>query len=309
MGKKENLSQETLQKMSDSKKGEKNPFYGRKHSEATKEKIRSLRIGKKTPDYVKKKISDSLSGEKNPNFGKPLKPNVRESLLKANIGRTPPNKGVPMSEEAKRNLSEKMMGKIFSPETRLKISESNKRRHGSLKLKGIPRTDDVKKRISESKKGIPRPRDVVERVAASHRGKRLSEQHKQKIRDSHLGERCYLWQGGASFEPYCLKFNNGFKRRVRAYWGDLCFECGTPGWANFTKKGKLRKLIVHHIHYDKKMCCNGSPRDVILLCQSCHSKTNHDRDFWEKYFTELLYLYSPEGKCFFTEDEMVLLFN
>jgi len=106
------------------------------------------------------------------------------------------------------------------------------------------------------------------------------------------------WYGGVSYDDspqYCEKFNAKFKERVRAFRGYMCFECGIP--QNGTK------LHVHHVHYDKKMCCNGSPRDVVPLCTSCHSKTNVNRDYWEDHFTERIYEHDPEGKCFFTKDE------
>lgn len=110
-----------------------------------------------------------------------------------------------------------------------------------------------------------------------------------------------FWYGNVKYwyadsPQYCEKFNAEFKERVRAYWNYVCFECGTP------QNGK--KLGVHHIHYDKKMCCNGSPQDVVPLCRVCHFKTNYNRDYWEDHFTDLLYAYDPEGKCFFTKEEM-----
>jgi len=108
-----------------------------------------------------------------------------------------------------------------------------------------------------------------------------------------------FWYGNVRYYEtlqYCEKFNKEFKERVRAFWNYQCFECGTP------QNGKA--LSVHHIHYDKKMCCNGSPQDVIPLCPSCHTKTNVSRDYWEQYFTGLLYAWNPNGKCFFTREEM-----
>jgi hypothetical protein len=97
---------------------------------------------------------------------------------------------------------------------------------------------------------------------------------------------------------YCEKFDKDFKNRVRAYWGYRCVECGTET----TQSG--RSLCVHHVHYDKKMCCNGSPKDVVPLCQSCHNATINNRDYWEDHFTDMIYQSSSEGKCFFTKEEM-----
>ncbi len=58
------MSKETKQKISDSKKGkysgEKNPFYGKKHTIEVCEKLRNSHIGKKLPENQKRKISESL---------------------------------------------------------------------------------------------------------------------------------------------------------------------------------------------------------------------------------------------------------
>ena len=103
------------------------------------------------------------------------------------------------------------------------------------------------------------------------------------------------------FLPYCEKFNRDLKERVRAYWGYMCVECGALQTSV--------ALSVHHIHYNKKACCDGSPRDLVPLCRSCHSATNHNRDYWERHLTDLIYRWDPSGKCFFTKDEMIAYNN
>jgi hypothetical protein len=128
-------------------------------------------------------------------------------------------------------------------------------------------------------------------------GKYCSRECRNIAMEKRVGNLSPNWRGGLSFIPYCEKFNPDFKERTRAYWGYICFECGTA------QNGK--RLAVHHIHYDKKMCCNGSPRDVVPLCQSCHAKTNDNREYWEDHFTYLLYAWCPDGKCYFTKEEMI----
>lgn len=111
-----------------------------------------------------------------------------------------------------------------------------------------------------------------------------------------------IWYGNVTHydnPQYCEKFNREFKERVRAFRGYVCFECGEIQSINDKKK-----LSIHHVHYDKKMCCNGSPQDVVPLCTSCHTKTNHNREYWEDHFTEMIYENDPTGKCFFTKEEM-----
>lgn len=49
------------------RKGEKNSFYGKHHTESTKRHFRELYLGTKRPDSIKQKISDTLIGVARPN--------------------------------------------------------------------------------------------------------------------------------------------------------------------------------------------------------------------------------------------------
>lgn len=87
------------------------------------------------------------------------------------------------------------------------------------------------------------------------------------------------WQGGKSFESYPLGWNKTFKEQIRyrdEYKCQLCdcheVECN-------------RKLHVHHIDYDKK---NLNINNLIALCQSCHMKTNFNREYWRAYFISIM---------------------
>lgn len=112
-----------------------------------------------------------------------------------------------------------------------------------------------------------------------------------------------FWYGNIRYyqgPQYCEKFNEDFKERVRAFFGCVCPECGTPQPQN----GK--KLSVHHINFNKTSCCNpDAPRLFIPLCSNggCHTKTNNNRKYWENYFTKMIMGYY-EGKCYFTKEEM-----
>ncbi len=64
------VSQEVKNKISDSMLGEKNHFYGKHHTEETKQKLRSLNKGKIISDSVKAKISIKNKGQNNSFFGK-----------------------------------------------------------------------------------------------------------------------------------------------------------------------------------------------------------------------------------------------
>lgn len=104
------------------------------------------------------------------------------------------------------------------------------------------------------------------------------------------GPRSPAWRGGISFEPYCPKFNNDFKERVREFFGRVCAECGAPE--------EDRKLSVHHVNFRKDACCEETVIPLFVpLCQSCHTKTNVDREYWETRFTTLINE-KHGGKCY-----------
>ena len=118
-GKKHNIiiSEELRLKFSESRRGEKNGFYGKHHSEETKKKISESQKGKNNygkhfSEEHRIKISNALKGKK-------VSQETKDKLSKALLGRK-------RSEEVIKNFSEKMKGHITSDETRRKISEANK---------------------------------------------------------------------------------------------------------------------------------------------------------------------------------------
>jgi hypothetical protein len=100
---------------------------------------------------------------------------------------------------------------------------------------------------------------------------------------NHSGINSHWWLGGISFEPYTPEFNSNLKKQIRKRDNYTCQLCGIP------QNGI--KLAIHHIDYNKK---NSHPNNLISLCSSyadknhCHSKTNHNRDYWTLYFNNIL---------------------
>jgi hypothetical protein len=183
---------------------------------------------------------------------------------------------------------------------------SGKTTHWQL---GKPRTEKQKQKQSETMKerydsgkiihhqlGKPVSQLTREKIRLGKMDQTASEETKLKMSESGIGG---FWYGNVRYQdnPYCEKWTADLRERVRAYFGYVCFECGI--------KQTNRKLNVHHIHYNKKTCCDGSPHDMVPLCPECHTKTNFNRDYWEDHFVELLYASDPEGKCFFTKEEMI----
>lgn len=89
------------------------------------------------------------------------------------------------------------------------------------------------------------------------------------------GEDHYNWKGGISSEPYGLEFNKVLHEFVRNRDGYTCQICPK------TQEENGEELSVHHKDYDKR---NNHPSNLISLCRVCHTKTNHNREYWKAYF-------------------------
>lgn len=153
---KEKFSSRTVALMREKVKmdGEKNPFFGKKHTEESRRKISESNKGKKRTKEQKERISKALKrrevtwtvseetrrkrsedfkGEKNPNYGKHPSEETRKKMSEAKLGKPGNRLGSHPSEETKRKISNSLKkennpnyGKQFSEETRKKMSESRR---------------------------------------------------------------------------------------------------------------------------------------------------------------------------------------
>ena len=81
------------------------------------------------------------------------------------------------------------------------------------------------------------------------------------------------------------------------------------GERNPTKRPEVRKLHVHHVNYRKDACCEEEvARQFIPLCNSCHSRTNHDRVKWEKVFSQVIEK-KFGGRCYFYPGEQLIAYG
>ena len=165
---------------------------------------------------------------------------------------------------------------VKEAERRRKLSEANKGEKSPNY--GKPRSEETRRKISEA-----------------HKGKSLSEETRRKLSEALKGEKSPNWKGGISFAPYCPKFNNEFKERVRSFFGRRCVECGTQ------ENGKA--LHVHHVNFNKMSCCDDTPPLFVPLCPSCHARTQKDREYWEEHFTSMINEYYG-GLCYLLKEDM-----
>ncbi len=173
-------------------------------------------------------------------------------------------------------ISSALTGRVFTPEWKSKIS---------LALRGKPSNRAGRCCSEETKK----------KLADVRIGTKASEETKQKMSAKKKGNKNSSWRGGVSFGPYCPKFNREFKERVRAFFDYTCLGCGIP------QNGE--RLTVHHINYNKQTCCDGTMPMFAPLCRSCHGKTNHNREYWEGIYSDVIST-KFSGKSFFTKEEM-----
>lgn len=87
------------------------------------------------------------------------------------------------------------------------------------------------------------------------------------------GDRVASWKGGISDLPYAPGWNR-IKYQIRERDNYQCQICGRT----FIDDKKSRHLHTHHINYDKM---DLSPENLIAACDSCNSRANFDREFWE----------------------------
>lgn len=145
--------------------------------------------------------------------------------------------------------------------------------------RGWNHTPETKKIISESKIGKPRTEETKIKVSRTLIKNRTSS-----------GENNPMWKGGIAKTGY-VNFTKFARKVIKLRDGDRCALCPKRGYA------------IHHIDYDKK---NSHPQNLILLCNSCHSKTNNRRIYWIYRFRELMltdYKYSLiQADRFFISD-------
>lgn len=90
------------------------------------------------------------------------------------------------------------------------------------------------------------------------------------------GEHHPCWTGGVEKGGYPYEFKL-LRATIRERDNHTCQLCATTE--------NPRRMPVHHIDYDKQNC---APSNLITLCGSCHTKTNHKRTYWQHFFKERL---------------------
>lgn len=185
-------------------------------------------------------------------------------------------------------------GKPRDPETCLKIS-TTKREHPSYP------SDETRKKMSLAKKNRTFSPEHRAKIGAANSRRIIPDEVKIKISTTLMGKYCGEnhpnWQGGKSYEPYCPKWTEDLRRRIRAFFDHMCVCCGK------TTEENTEELSCHHVSYDKMVCCNDMPARFAALCHRHHNITNRERDRWEAMLNRIIdEVY--DGRSYYTNEEM-----
>lgn len=135
------------------------------------EGVRGLRHSKATKEKLAKVMREVRVGENAPMFGKTQSKEARKKMSLAKIGHKPWNIGIPMSEETKKKMVEKLklfrhtdeakekirqssLGRNHTEEAKKKISEKNSGANNGMYGKTYTQTEETKKKISEGNSGV-----------------------------------------------------------------------------------------------------------------------------------------------------------
>ena len=108
-------SEESRKKMSEKKKGENNPLFGKHHSAKTCKKISEANKGKHRSAEARKKMSESKKGENHPMFGKHHSEESRKKIAEANKGKPSCTKGTNWYNNGVKNIRAKTCPEGFVP--------------------------------------------------------------------------------------------------------------------------------------------------------------------------------------------------
>jgi len=236
-------------------------------------------------------------------------PEICKRNSESMIGNTPYNKGkkgLCSPETIAKMKANRNDGRVTGVYVR--TPEIRQKNHDSV-MNRLPDSENTIKKKSESHKGMVYTEERNKKVSESLKDKPKSEEQKRKqsitmsllprdeewckhIGDSKRGSKHFNWQGGKSFEPYGLEFNDELREKIRIRDGYQCQECFKFQNELRTKSGRKYLLMIHHIDYDKG---NNNLDNLITLCRICHAKTNYKRKDWENYFKERLFLKGLPG--------------
>lgn len=189
--------------------GELNPFFGRTHTQETKDKLSKANKGKKLTDEHKQKISKGLL-ESVP-FQTAMKSEERSIKLSESLRNSEAHKEAMKSPERSARISEGIKNSVKFHET---MASEEYRKAQSERIKNSEahnaamKSPERRKKVSDALKGKPHPwqdkvnknPEKIEKTAAKHRGMKRSEQTCKNVSESLKGK--YKGTESNSFKGY-----------------------------------------------------------------------------------------------------------
>ena len=184
-----------------------------------------------------------------------------------------------LSEATKRHYEE-------HPEDRAKISEANRGENNPMKRpearaknsksqkRSYEEHPERKIRLATRGENNPAKRLEVRAKLRESMMKRDNPMGDPEVRAKFCGENNPNWNDGASFKPYCRKFNERLKEIYRNRYSRTCVLCGKSELLNGG-----RRLSVHHIDGNKMQGCNVPDWHLVPLCASCNGKKPENDPF------------------------------
>ncbi len=262
--------------------GVNNSFYGKHHTEDAKQRNREAHLGKRLSLETRQRMS-ATHKENNVWAGRKHSAESIDKMRLAHLGK----KDSDLAREHKRAAR---LGYKMSAESKQKLS---------MKLKGKAKSAEHRKKIGISKKGnkyrlgFVNSAEHCQRISMSKKGKKASLKAIIMNSYSHSGIKNPAYIHGMAHEPYTPDWKRFGKREsIQARDNNICQLC-----KRHIEENNLKHSI-HHIDYNKKNC---DELNLILLCRSCHAKTNHkERSMWQSVFEEIIWnIYWGLDKSFF----------
>jgi hypothetical protein len=185
--------------------------------------------------------------------------------------------------------------------------------------KGIKMPESFCETMSKIQRGKLIPYSQREKISKSLSGKPHSYEHNLKVHEANIGG---FYVGNVRYDlppRYCEVWKD-VNPRVHKFFDYKCVECGAPEVEH--------SHIGHHVFYVKESCCwynedgeyytnlnckkhpapdyyiGKNPNYFVILCSTCHGKTNgnfDNRRKWADHFKDLIDT-KYGGKCY-TEKE------
>lgn len=136
-------------------------------------------------------------------------------------------------------------------------------------------SEETRKKMSEKAKGRKFSKERNRKISQAMKKRIIKPETIEKLRDR-CGRKNPNWKEINAERKYSVDWTITLRRSIRERDKYTCRLCG--------EQQKEKSHAVHHIDYDKFNC---NPKNLISLCQLCHSKTNGNREYYKNLLTKL----------------------